>query len=174
MRFCRFCQFCRSMFMPRLRPTPSHRLGRHMIGFARANAILPCPAPGPGVSFLLTNGAACRRGIAMDRTAECFAGSHGNGGTLMKRDARQRSVRNGTSGMTDEPRSAADLEVLSIEEQKSLILSILTTFLEDEKRGNLTSFVRHVGFDVRVVRTSRDFFPAWLGHYRLKHGLYDV
>jgi len=92
----------------------------------------------------------------------------------MKRDARQRSVRNGTSGMTDEPRSAADLEVLSIEEQKSLILSILTTFLEDEKRGNLTSFVRHVGFDVRVVRTSRDFFPAWLGHYRLKHGLYDV
>nr|WP_301918470.1 hypothetical protein [uncultured Defluviimonas sp.] len=92
----------------------------------------------------------------------------------MKRETRQRPARNGRSRMGSVSHRGAAPEALSIEEQKSLILSIVITFFEGEERDNLTSFVRHVGFDVCAVRRTRDFFAAWLGHYRLRQGAYDV
>lgn len=59
-----------------------------------------------------------------------------------------------------------------IEEQKSLILGILADFLEEI--DDLEGYAKHVGFDFAVLRRPEDLIDAWLAHYRVRRGEYDV
>jgi hypothetical protein len=58
-------------------------------------------------------------------------------------------------------------------EQKNLILNILDDVASDGGDAFIT-FARHVGFDVCTLRSTSDLTAAWLGHYRLRQGVYDV
>ena len=62
--------------------------------------------------------------------------------------------------------------LLPLEEQKSLILEILVSFSDDA--DDLVNFLKHAGFDPRVMATRDHLIPAWLGHYRIKSGVYDI
>lgn len=59
-----------------------------------------------------------------------------------------------------------------LEEQKNLILGILVDFLEEI--DDLESYARHVGFDFGALRRTEDLLDAWLAHYRIRRGQYDV
>lgn len=60
------------------------------------------------------------------------------------------------------------------EEQTNLILGILSSFLEEDGLDQLGGYLDHVGFDIGAIRRTQDLPNAWLGHYRLKQGTYDV
>lgn len=55
-----------------------------------------------------------------------------------------------------------------------LILSLLNDFLEAKNYEALHLYFRHVGFDVGALSLVQDLPAAWLGHYRLKQGVYDI
>ena len=61
---------------------------------------------------------------------------------------------------------------LSLQEQKNLILNILDDFCTDA--DTLFRYLDHVGFDIGSVSHAREIPTAFLGHYRLKNGTYDV
>lgn len=61
---------------------------------------------------------------------------------------------------------------LSSDEQKNLIIGILNSFLEDI--DTLGPYLAHVGFDLAVIKHTRELIPAWMGFYRILHGQYDV
>jgi hypothetical protein len=58
--------------------------------------------------------------------------------------------------------------------QKDIIIGILVSFFEDEDRTSLGEYIQHVGFDMNSFSDPADLISAWLGHYRLKQGVYDV
>lgn len=58
-------------------------------------------------------------------------------------------------------------------EQADLILDIFCGFAESGV-DDLFRYFDHVGFDPRVVRDAAELPAAWLGHYRISHGRYDV
>ncbi|WP_144055521.1 hypothetical protein [Octadecabacter antarcticus] len=57
------------------------------------------------------------------------------------------------------------------DEQKGLILSILADMAESD---DLKSYTDHVGFDVSALSGSKDLPAAWVAHYWLGQGTYDV
>lgn len=56
---------------------------------------------------------------------------------------------------------------------RDIILGIFCDFAEKDV-DTLFRYFDHVGFDARVVTDAGDLPAAWLGHYRLKRGHYDV
>ena len=71
----------------------------------------------------------------------------------------------------DEPDHNVDLTKVC--EQRSMILSILCDFLEEDRIADLGDWVDHVGFDLTALRYPADLPAAWVAHYRLGRG-YDV
>lgn len=61
---------------------------------------------------------------------------------------------------------------LTTEQQRSMILSLLTELGEDVDR--LVGFLRHVDFDIDALGNVKDLPEAWLGHYHLGQGTYDI
>ena len=59
-------------------------------------------------------------------------------------------------------------------EQKAIILGIIASFFEQDDNTVILEFVGHVGFDLRAVNDTACFADAWLGHYRVRQGQYDV
>ncbi|OZA17970.1 MAG: hypothetical protein B7Y02_02035 [Rhodobacterales bacterium 17-64-5] len=68
--------------------------------------------------------------------------------------------------------SLAEMVELTAGEQACIIINILTDFASEPAR--LVKFCEHVGFDLSALTTTTDLIPAWLGHYRIKRGVYDV
>jgi hypothetical protein len=60
---------------------------------------------------------------------------------------------------------------LTLDQQKDLILSILFDFAEGD---DLLAYMKHVGFDLGSILQVNELPTAWLGHYRVKKGVYDV
>ena len=67
---------------------------------------------------------------------------------------------------------AANLLEPDLQEQKGIIISILTNFADDADR--LISYLDHIGFDLCALTSPWDIEAAVLGHYRIKVGRYDV
>lgn len=63
---------------------------------------------------------------------------------------------------------------MSVEDQTNLILGILISFLEGDGLQELGDYLQHVGFNICALQRPKDLSSAWLGHYRLKQGVYDV
>ena len=59
---------------------------------------------------------------------------------------------------------------MSTEDQRDMILNILVDMMSDD----FGEYIRHVGFDIRGIGDPKNFIAAWLGHYRLGEGTYDV
>lgn len=59
---------------------------------------------------------------------------------------------------------------MTTEDQRSMILNILVDMVSDDLGG----YIRHVGFDIQGLDDPKNFVDAWLGHYRLGQGIYDV
>lgn len=62
---------------------------------------------------------------------------------------------------------------LTPQEQTALILDILCEFAE-HGADDLFQYFDHVGFDPRVIKGPSELPSAWLGHYRVRCGEYDV
>jgi len=69
--------------------------------------------------------------------------------------------------MTDESNIQAPM---TTEDQREMILDILTDMIPDDLAG----YIRHVSFDIQGIGDPKNFIDAWLGHYRLGQGTYDV
>lgn len=63
---------------------------------------------------------------------------------------------------------------LSSQEQASMIVALLADFCEPEMIDQLGDYVQHVGFDLSALGRPQDLTAAWLGHYRIRQGVYDV
>jgi len=64
---------------------------------------------------------------------------------------------------------------MTTEEQKSLILGIFADFADSSDDGSeLLHYLEHVGFDLRSIQDIRELPAAFLGHYRVAKGKYDV
>lgn len=61
---------------------------------------------------------------------------------------------------------------LSRQEQKNIILNILDDFCTDA--DTLFRYLDHVGFDIGSISDAREISAAFVGHYRLNGGAYDV
>ena len=61
-----------------------------------------------------------------------------------------------------------------VNDDKNMISGILTSFIEVDDWADISNYFHHVGFDVSGITDPLDLIPAWLGHYRIKHGVYDV
>jgi hypothetical protein len=62
---------------------------------------------------------------------------------------------------------------MTTDEQRAVILGIFGDVSSDG-RDAVIDFAQHVGFDFGILRSASDITPAWLGHYRLRQGVYDV
>ena len=71
----------------------------------------------------------------------------------------------------DEPDQNVDLTKAC--DQRSMILSILCDFLEEDKLADLGDWLDHAGFDLTALRYPADLPAAWVAHYRRGRG-YDV
>lgn len=61
---------------------------------------------------------------------------------------------------------------LTLKEQKGIILEILCDFAGE---GTIVlKYLDHVGFDLRTISHAKQLASAYLGHYRLRNGQYDV
>lgn len=56
------------------------------------------------------------------------------------------------------------------EEQKNMILGVLV----DQDPDTVVNYMEHCGFDFGSVEKTSQIPDAWLGHYRLGQGSYDV
>lgn len=63
---------------------------------------------------------------------------------------------------------------LSSQEQADMIVALLADFCEPEMIDQLGDYVQHVGFDLAALGRPQDLTAAWLGHYRIRQGVYDV
>lgn len=59
---------------------------------------------------------------------------------------------------------------MTTDEQRGLILGILIDFACED----IAAYLDHVGFDVLAIKTTKELPAAYLGHYRLGQGTYDV
>ena len=59
------------------------------------------------------------------------------------------------------------------DEAKRMLLNIFIGFAENDT-DQLFEYFAHVGFDVAVVDDSKQIPAAWLGHYRIGQGTYDI
>lgn len=62
---------------------------------------------------------------------------------------------------------------LNSTEEKNLIAGILLDFIEND-RQNLLKYLKHCQFDILAIQGANELIDAWLGHYRIKAGEYDV
>lgn len=67
----------------------------------------------------------------------------------------------------------AKAKKLTGSQPRGLILSLLFDFLDNDDERAL-SFFDHIGFDLACIRDIKELPDAFLGHYRLKRGVYDV
>ncbi|SFM76630.1 hypothetical protein [Shimia aestuarii] len=77
---------------------------------------------------------------------------------------------------TPKPKSPSELKdevLLSVEEQRGMLLAIIEDF-EDHPVEALLSYFDHVGFDIKSVSNVEEFADAWCGFYRIKTGVYDI
>ena len=65
------------------------------------------------------------------------------------------------------------MTILHSNEAKNLISGILLDFAQDDLE-NLIPYLEHVGFDIAAIQTGKELLPAWLGHYRIGQGTYDI
>lgn len=63
---------------------------------------------------------------------------------------------------------------LTTEQQKGLICGILADFAADPDVDVLFKYLRHCGLPLMALTSADDLVPAFLGHYRIRPGLYDV
>ena len=75
------------------------------------------------------------------------------------------------SQQTDDPDHNVDLTKVC--DQRSMILSILCDFLEDDRIADLGDWLDHVGFDLTAIRYPADLPAAWVAHYR-RGRVYDA
>lgn len=61
---------------------------------------------------------------------------------------------------------------LSLGEQKNIIITIVGDIFEDTDA--IEDWLLHVGFDLLGIRHVSDFEAAYLAHYRIRPGLYDI
>ena len=61
---------------------------------------------------------------------------------------------------------------MPLPQQKSLLLGILNEFLPDPEE--LFEYFHQVGFDPLCLGRVRDLPQAWVAHYRVRAGVYDV
>lgn len=61
---------------------------------------------------------------------------------------------------------------LSRQEQENIILNILDDFCTDA--DTLFRYLDHARFDIGSISHAREIPVAFLGHYRIKAGVYDV
>lgn len=59
---------------------------------------------------------------------------------------------------------------MTTDEQRDVILNVVMDFFPDD----IGEYIRHVGFDIQGIGDPKNFVDAWLGHYRLGQGTYDV
>lgn len=59
---------------------------------------------------------------------------------------------------------------LTTDQQKGLIVCILADFEGDE----MVKFAEHAGFDFRSITDAKELPAAWVAHYWLGQGTYDV
>ncbi|WP_156215180.1 hypothetical protein [Pseudorhodobacter antarcticus] len=71
----------------------------------------------------------------------------------------------------DEPDQ--DVELTKVCDQRSMILSILCDFLEEDRIADLGDWLDHAGFDLTAIRYPADLPAAWVAHYRNGRS-YDV
>lgn len=64
------------------------------------------------------------------------------------------------------------LPALNLQEQKSIILNIFADFCIDA--DTMRSYLDHIGFDIGAISHPRELRVAYLGHYKLRNGTYDV
>jgi hypothetical protein len=69
--------------------------------------------------------------------------------------------------MQPEPTTA-----LSLQEQNNIIPRIFDDFCTDA--DTMFRYLKHVGFDFEAISHVQELLPAYLGHYRLRNGTYDV
>lgn len=67
--------------------------------------------------------------------------------------------------MTNTPKAA-------LEREKGLICNILNMVLNE--LDHLGPYLDHIGFDIAAIRRPSDLQVAFLGHYRVRPGVYDV
>jgi hypothetical protein len=67
---------------------------------------------------------------------------------------------------------AANLLEPDLQEQKGIIISILSDFADEGDR--LIAYLDHIGFDLCALASPHDLGNAVLGHYRIKAGKYDI
>lgn len=91
-------------------------------------------------------------------------------GTCMTRHAKTPAIN---SRQKDQAQIAPPLlGALSVGDQKCIIINILVSFAADA--DEFVEFCEHAGFNLRVIGKPENLMPAWLGHYRIKAGAYDV
>ncbi len=61
---------------------------------------------------------------------------------------------------------------LTLQQQKNIILNIFDDFCTDA--DTMFRYLKHVGFDFGANSHVQELLPAYLGHYRLRNGTYDV
>lgn len=66
-----------------------------------------------------------------------------------------------------------DVDLTKVCDQRSMILSILCDFLEDDRIADFGDWLDHVGFDLTAIRYPADLPAAWVAHYR-RGRVYDV
>jgi hypothetical protein len=66
-----------------------------------------------------------------------------------------------------------DVDLADVRNQRNLILSILSDFLEDDTISDLGDWLEHVSFDLTAIRHPADLQAAWVAHYR-RGRAYDV
>jgi len=71
------------------------------------------------------------------------------------------------------PLAETPMPLLHPDEAKAIITSILVDFTEGDAE-NLIHYLEHVGFDIAAIQTGKELLPAWLGHYRIGQGTYDI
>lgn len=63
---------------------------------------------------------------------------------------------------------------LSSHEQAQMIVTLLVDLCEPDAIDQLGAYFEHVRFDLSALRRPQDLIAAWLGHYRIRQGKYDV
>ncbi|MGC3936374.1 hypothetical protein ACOTTU_01060 [Roseobacter sp. EG26] len=59
---------------------------------------------------------------------------------------------------------------MTTDQQKGMVMAILI----DMNPEDVCGYLEHVGFDVLALSNPKELPDAWLGHYRLGQGTYDV
>lgn len=90
-------------------------------------------------------------------------------GYTVKVEGKRKSSASGASDGIHRGRKMKQMA-----DDENLIVGILNSFLEADDWSDFRAYIHHVRFDLCSFHDAKDLIPAWLGHYRLKQGVYDV